>query len=196
MAPRQASGRSRRDARRAVGRGRIEGGLDLLGGDAVAAIFCKFHSIHLNRLIDSISRAAIGPASRVGCVEPSMTHRSFGGRRTLAMAREMVRLPGLDAPYQLPILSLLRGSPCDEQVRAAALGSTAHDHRRGGLRHNHRAGRPASGRRRREDVVARQGRDWHLDSGRNPGEGRGPTSRQGTTAVPHGQALGVHPSRS
>ena len=32
-----------------------------------------------------------------------MTHQSFGGRRTLAMAREMVRLPGLDAPYPLPI---------------------------------------------------------------------------------------------
>jgi len=52
----------------------------------------------LNRLIDSIYPAATGPASRVGCVEPSMTHLSFGGRRTLAMAREMVRRRGPDAP--------------------------------------------------------------------------------------------------
>src|SRR5271166_1756407 len=55
----------------------VEGGLDLLGGEAVAAIFCGFPSIHLNRLIDSIYPAATGPASRVGCVEPSMTHQSF-----------------------------------------------------------------------------------------------------------------------
>jgi hypothetical protein len=44
-----------------------------------------------------------GTESRVGCVEPSMTHQSFGGRRTLAMAREMVRRRGLDAPYDLTI---------------------------------------------------------------------------------------------
>ncbi len=87
-----------------------------------AAIFCRFHSIHLNRLIDSIYRAAIGPASRVGCVEPSMTHQSFGGRRMLAMAREMVRRRGLDAPYDYDLT--IRVSSLDD-IDAFAQGPAA-----------------------------------------------------------------------
>ena len=66
----------------------------------------------------SIYRAAIGPASRVGCVEPSMTHQSFSGRRTLATAREMVRRRGLDAPYDYDHDSPQRGSLLAVLVRS------------------------------------------------------------------------------
>src|SRR5271166_280671 len=65
--------------------------------------------------------------SWVGCLDSSMTHRSFGGRRTLAMARAMVRRRGLDAPYDLTIrISSLDDIDAFAQGPAAVRCETVH----------------------------------------------------------------------